>query len=216
MATSDECALSPTLMTENADSFIKRLKKAKPKLLKPSCTNVRLETVHPAQDHDSRLGLSDVVTDDQELGGVLQVRVLLILSCPRPTANGSTETPATSRRDIHVRTRRSHPPTRVLQCADGCWVSSYLFQDHTWAPFNLSEEALRQIVTAIQPRQDFLRLFTGFGPPDEGYEADFSGGYTCHVAEGSSSSSSKHDNEASGCEARRWSPPLPQHTFLQE
>jgi len=78
MATSDEWALCSTLTLKNADPFLKRLKKAKPKLFKPGGTNLRLETVPLVDDHDPQPGLSDVVTDDQQLGSTLQVGFLLI------------------------------------------------------------------------------------------------------------------------------------------
>ncbi|KAK0646793.1 hypothetical protein B0T16DRAFT_458677 [Cercophora newfieldiana] len=57
----------------------------------------------------------------------------------------------------------------------------FLFQNHSWAPFNLSRAALRQIVTAVGPHPEFLRLFRGFGEPPSGYQTDFSGGYSSHT-----------------------------------
>lgn len=160
MASSDEWALFPALTLANAGPFLKRLKKAKPKIFKPGGTNLRLVTVPPVDGDGPQPELSDVVTDDQQLGSTLQKHIEL---------RGET--------------------------------FIFLSQDHSWAPFNLSEEALQQIVTAIQPRPEFLRLFNGFGPLGEGCEADFSGGYFCRVAEGISSGSEGDKNRVLGCSA---------------
>jgi len=83
----------------------------------------------------------------------------------------------------------------------------FLFQSHSWAPFNLSRTALRQIVTAVGPHPEFLRLFRGFGEPPSGYQTDFSGGYSSH-AEGACDASSSA--ERTGGEGE------PQHSTSSE
>lgn len=60
-------------------------------------------------------------------------------------------------------------------------VASFLSQNHTWAPFNLSSRALIQIMVMTDACVGFLNIFKGFGRPTNEYEPDFSGGYALHV-----------------------------------
>jgi len=58
----------------------------------------------------------------------------------------------------------------------------YLFQDHTWQPFNISEDGLKTILAAARVRRDFTeRLILRFGYPGGGYETNHSGGYDCDM-----------------------------------
>lgn len=95
MASSDEWALFPALTLANAGPFLKRLKKAKPKIFKPGGTNLRLVTVPPVDGDGPQPELSDVVTDDQQLGSTLQACSLLDIPpiwYPQPRPNSATET----------------------------------------------------------------------------------------------------------------------------
>ncbi|KAI8721442.1 hypothetical protein NCS52_00591700 [Fusarium sp. LHS14.1] len=58
----------------------------------------------------------------------------------------------------------------------------YLFQDHSWAPLNLSARALRLILATIKAPEELLRLLYGFGHPNESFGTDFPGGFGSYLA----------------------------------
>ncbi|KAJ2902154.1 hypothetical protein MKZ38_000952 [Zalerion maritima] len=48
---------------------------------------------------------------------------------------------------------------------------------YIWAPFNCSGTAVRKIFSALGVRPSFLDVLSTFGPPEEGFEAEYSSGY---------------------------------------
>jgi hypothetical protein len=59
--------------------------------------------------------------------------------------------------------------------------SRLIHQSHSWAPFNITEDAFRKIFTAVKVRPSFLDFVHTFGQPDEGYDNDSSGGFDSFV-----------------------------------
>lgn len=189
----DTCILPSALIPGNCDLFLRALEKAKPGLFSSGNTQVRLETTDANGGPDSGSRITDVVTDDEEVGRALQVgthwlRVLLACLCltfaDRSTSTAS-ETPS-----CLLPTYEHQHQCSIFPIADVRSRCSFLFQNHSWAPFNLSGEALKQIVTAVRPHPEFLRLFKGFGEPHGGYPTDFSGGYSSHIESARDTSSS--------------------------
>jgi len=69
----DTCILPSALTPDNCDVFIRALEEAKPEIFNSGNTNIRLESSSASDSRDPGDRISDVVTDDEEVGRFVQV-----------------------------------------------------------------------------------------------------------------------------------------------
>ena len=60
-------------------------------------------------------------------------------------------------------------------------IHRFLYQDHTWAPFNIPESAMRKILTEFEVLPSFLNLICAFGHPQHHFDVDLPFGYHLRV-----------------------------------
>ncbi|EXM26154.1 hypothetical protein V3481_014044 [Fusarium oxysporum f. sp. vasinfectum] len=57
----------------------------------------------------------------------------------------------------------------------------YVFQDHSWAPLNISTQSTSQILSLIKAPDELLRILQGFGHPNQSFGTDCAYGYGSRI-----------------------------------